>query len=87
MSFVVSPGRTSAMRSQDRTARAAQDRAARPLTVRRPGAEVTEEALDAFCRERLAAFKVPRVYDFRESLPKSAVGKVLRRQLVEQLSS
>jgi long-chain acyl-CoA synthetase len=50
--------------------------------VRRPNAEVSAEALDAFCRERLAAFKVPRLYEFRASLPKSAVGKVLRRQLV-----
>jgi long-chain acyl-CoA synthetase len=50
--------------------------------VKRPGAEVTNEELDAFCRERLAAFKVPRIYEFRESLPKSAVGKVLRRQLL-----
>jgi long-chain acyl-CoA synthetase len=49
--------------------------------VRRSGAEVTEEQLDAFCRERLAPFKVPRLYEFRESLPKSAVGKVLRREL------
>jgi long-chain acyl-CoA synthetase len=52
--------------------------------VLRPGAAVTTEALDAFCRERLAAFKVPRLYEFRESLPKSAVGKVLRRLLVAE---
>jgi long-chain acyl-CoA synthetase len=50
--------------------------------VLRPGLEVTDEELDAFCRERLAAFKVPRIYEYRESLPKSAVGKVLRRQLL-----
>ncbi|HEV7666534.1 MAG TPA: long-chain fatty acid--CoA ligase [Chloroflexota bacterium] len=50
--------------------------------VTRPGTEVTAEALDAFCRERLAPFKVPRLYEFRETLPKSAVGKVLRRALV-----
>jgi long-chain acyl-CoA synthetase len=50
--------------------------------VLRPGLQVSDEELDAFCRERLAAFKVPRIYEYRESLPKSAVGKVLRRQLV-----
>jgi long-chain acyl-CoA synthetase len=55
--------------------------------VLRPGAAVTTEALDAFCRERLAAFKVPRLYEFRESLPKSAVGKVLRRLLVAEAAS
>ncbi|MDQ6670897.1 MAG: long-chain fatty acid--CoA ligase [Chloroflexota bacterium] len=52
--------------------------------VARPGAQVTAEALDAFCRERLAAFKVPRVYEFRQSLPRSAVGKVLRRLLIAE---
>jgi len=52
--------------------------------VPRPGAELSAEALDAFCRERLAAFKVPRAYAFRDSLPKSAVGKVLRRLLVAE---
>jgi long-chain acyl-CoA synthetase len=52
--------------------------------VTRPGAEATPEDLDAFCRERLAAFKVPRLYEFRATLPKSAVGKVLRRQLVAE---
>jgi long-chain acyl-CoA synthetase len=51
--------------------------------VVRPGAHVTNEELDAFCRERLAAFKVPRIYAYRESLPKSAVGKVLRRLLID----
>ncbi|MCA1647717.1 MAG: long-chain fatty acid--CoA ligase, partial [Chloroflexi bacterium] len=52
--------------------------------VKRPGVEVTSTELDAFCRERLAAFKVPRLYEFREALPKSAVGKVLRRQLIAE---
>jgi long-chain acyl-CoA synthetase len=52
--------------------------------VVRPGAAITPEALDVFCRERLAAFKAPRLYEFRESLPKSAVGKVLRRLLVAE---
>ncbi|MGI9149479.1 MAG: long-chain-fatty-acid--CoA ligase [Chloroflexota bacterium] len=52
--------------------------------VKRPNVEVSPEALDAFCRERLAAFKVPRLYEFRESLPKSAVGKVLRRVLTAE---
>jgi long-chain acyl-CoA synthetase len=35
----------------------------------------------AFCRERLAAYKVPRQVVFRDSLPKSGVGKYLRRAL------
>ncbi len=45
---------------------------------------VSEEELDAFCREHLASFKVPRIYEFRTELPKTAVGKILRRTLVEE---
>lgn len=44
---------------------------------------VSEEELNTFCREHLAAFKVPRIYEFRKELPKTAVGKILRRNLVE----
>jgi long-chain acyl-CoA synthetase len=54
------------------------------FVVKRPDVEVTAEALDAFCRQRLAAYKVPHAYEFRDSLPKSAVGKVLRRLLVAE---
>ena len=54
------------------------------FVVLKEGAEVTEEELDQFCRERLAAYKVPRIYEFREELPKTTVGKILRRQLVEE---
>jgi long-chain acyl-CoA synthetase len=46
--------------------------------------KVTEEDLDKHCRERLAAYKVPRIYEFRDELPKSLVGKVLRRVLREE---
>src|SRR5699024_4887103 len=45
--------------------------------------DVTEEALNKFCRKHLAAFKVPHIYDFRDELPKTAVGKILKRKLVE----
>lgn len=45
---------------------------------------VTEEELDQFCRENLASFKVPRRYEFRDELPKTFVGKILRRVLVEE---
>ncbi|MBN6186607.1 long-chain fatty acid--CoA ligase [Aneurinibacillus sp. BA2021] len=45
---------------------------------------VTEEELNAYCRQRLAAFKVPRVYEFRDELPKTAVGKILRRALLDE---
>ncbi len=52
--------------------------------VLKKGKSVTEEELDHFCRNRLAKYKVPRVYEFCNKLPKSAVGKVLRRVLAEE---
>jgi long-chain acyl-CoA synthetase len=51
--------------------------------VPKPGVTLTAEELDKYCRENLAAYKVPRIYEFRSELPKSAVGKVLRRELRE----
>jgi len=52
--------------------------------VLKKGAKVTEKELDQFCRKHLAAFKVPRHYEIRDELPKTAVGKILRRQLVDE---
>ncbi|HWL13929.1 MAG TPA: AMP-binding protein, partial [Ureibacillus sp.] len=52
--------------------------------VLREGKKVTEEELNKYCRDRLAAYKVPRLYEFRKELPKTAVGKILRRTLVEE---
>jgi long-chain acyl-CoA synthetase len=47
----------------------------------RDGATVDEAELIAFCKQRLAAYKYPRSVEFRAELPKSAAGKVLRREL------
>ncbi|EIT85413.1 long-chain-fatty-acid--CoA ligase [Fictibacillus macauensis ZFHKF-1] len=52
--------------------------------VVKSGATVTEEALNTYCRKHLAAYKVPRLYEFREELPKTMVGKILRRALLEE---
>jgi long-chain acyl-CoA synthetase len=52
--------------------------------VLKPGETVTEEELKAFCKERLAAYKVPTHYEFRSELPRTTVGKILRRELVRQ---
>lgn len=52
--------------------------------VLKEGATVTEEELNKFARKNLAAYKVPRKYEFRDELPKTTVGKILRRQLVEE---
>lgn len=52
--------------------------------VLKEGYDVTEETLNKFCREYLAAYKAPKLYEFLDELPKTAVGKVLRRKLVER---
>jgi long-chain acyl-CoA synthetase len=52
--------------------------------VLKPGEEASEEEIIAFCRERLAAYKAPRSVEFRPELPKTLVGKVLRRELREE---
>ena len=51
------------------------------LVVLEPGQTATPEELIAFCRMRLAGYKVPRRIAFRESLPRNAAGKLLRRDL------
>ena len=52
--------------------------------VVKPGEELTVEELKAFCKEHLAPYKVPTHYEFRKELPKTTVGKILRRELVRQ---
>ena len=54
------------------------------FVVLTPGQTATADALIAHCRERLAPFKVPRAIEFRDTLPKTLIGKVLRRQLAEE---
>jgi long-chain acyl-CoA synthetase len=51
--------------------------------VLKPGETATEEEILEYCRENLAYYKVPKFIEFREDLPKTMVGKVLRRVLVE----
>jgi long-chain acyl-CoA synthetase len=53
------------------------------FVVRQPGSEVGAEALIDFCRENLTGYKVPREVEFRDDLPKTNVGKILRRELRE----
>jgi len=52
--------------------------------VVRPGETLTEEEVRAWCKERMAVFKVPTQVEFRAELPKTTVGKILRRELVRQ---
>ena len=52
--------------------------------VLKPGENLSVEELKAHCKERLAPYKVPTHFEFRSELPKTTVGKILRRELVRQ---
>lgn len=54
------------------------------FVVLRGGQRATVDEIRSLCRDNLAAYKVPKYVEFRESLPKSNVGKILRRQLREE---
>jgi len=58
--------------------------AVRAWVVLRPGQSVTETDIRGYCRERLAGYKVPSKVEIRTELPKTMVGKVLRRALREE---
>ncbi|MCP1419591.1 long-chain acyl-CoA synthetase [Pseudomonas laurylsulfativorans] len=51
------------------------------VVVRKPGARVDEEQLRLHCREFIAGYKCPKTIEFRDELPLSAAGKVLKREL------
>jgi long-chain acyl-CoA synthetase len=51
------------------------------FVVLRDGASLTADELEGFCRQKLAAYKVPRRIEFVASLPKNATGKILKRAL------
>jgi long-chain acyl-CoA synthetase len=53
------------------------------FVVVKEGQELTQEDVVTYCKENLAAYKVPKIIEFIEELPKSAVGKILRRKLKE----
>jgi long-chain acyl-CoA synthetase len=55
--------------------------AVRLYVVKAPGAELTEQDVIAHCRGGLTSYKVPKQVRFLEALPKSAVGKILRKDL------
>jgi len=46
--------------------------------------QVTAEELTKFCKDRIASFKAPKFFEFKNELPKTAVGKVLRRELKKE---
>jgi long-chain acyl-CoA synthetase len=52
--------------------------------VLKPGEVATEEEIIDFCREKMTAYKVPKLIEFRNEIPKSAVGKILRKILRDE---
>lgn len=54
------------------------------FVVLKQGQSATVEELRAFCKEKLAPYKIPTQVEFRTELPKTQVGKVLRRLLVAE---
>jgi long-chain acyl-CoA synthetase len=61
-----------------------QGEAVKAWIVLRPEQRATIGEIRAYCREKLCAYKVPRYIEFRDSLPKSHLGKVLRRELAAE---
>ncbi len=61
-----------------------QVEAVKAWVVLKEGHQTTQEELHQFCREKLTGYKVPRFFEFREALPKTLVGKVLRRVLQDE---
>lgn len=54
------------------------------FVVVKPGETVTEDEIIAYCREKLAAYKVPKLIEFRDSVPRSPIGKPIRRILRDE---
>ncbi len=52
--------------------------------ILKEGSSANEEELQRWCKEKLAVYKVPKIYEFRDTFPKTLVGKVLRRKLIEE---
>ena len=61
-----------------------EDEVVKLFAVLREGATIDAQQLRAWCKENMAAYKVPRLVEFRDELPKSNVGKVLRRELRDE---
>jgi long-chain acyl-CoA synthetase len=55
------------------------------ILVLKDGMTSSEEEIMSYCRKHLAAYKIPRMVEFRDELPKTSVGKILRRALREEL--
>ncbi|WP_245979890.1 long-chain-fatty-acid--CoA ligase [Peribacillus asahii] len=54
------------------------------IVILKQGENISEQELLSWCEGRIARYKIPRAIEFREALPKTIVGKILRRRLVEE---
>jgi long-chain acyl-CoA synthetase len=54
------------------------------FVVLKPGQTATDKEIMDFCKAKLTAYKVPKLIEFRDSLPKSTVGKILRKILKQE---
>jgi long-chain acyl-CoA synthetase len=54
------------------------------VLVLKAGKETTEEEIIQYCRDNMSSYKVPRIVEFRSELPKTSVGKILRRVIKEE---
>jgi long-chain acyl-CoA synthetase len=61
-----------------------RDQRAKAFVVLREGETASAEELIEWCQQGLARYKVPKYIEFRQELPKTLVGKILRRELMEQ---
>jgi long-chain acyl-CoA synthetase len=61
-----------------------QVEAVKAWVVLKEGQQATDEELHHFCREKITGYKVPKFFEFRKDLPKTLVGKVLRRILQDE---
>jgi len=64
-----------------------QGEAVKAWIVLRPGHQATADEIQAYCRQKLAGYKVPKKIEFTNNLPKTMIGKISRRELVEREKS
>jgi len=63
---------------------AMQGEAVKAWVVLKAGEQVSAKEIQDYCRTKLVAYKIPKEIEFRDSLPKTLVGKTLRRMLREE---
>jgi len=81
MGALMVPGRPAGLAAVIGVPHASHGEEVKAFIIRKAGATITEAELMAWCKETVAAYKYPRVIEFRDSLPMTATGKILKREL------